>query len=245
MAENNQTAVPVTNLPITKKHTTIIVEPSAAVDGFDANSYDSAEVVTMLWVQNDAERWVEIPLPFPTEKFSATVAVISAGPDAYDDRLTTVKRIKGDVTRFIPYLQRFGVPAEVLNDKKKLKEYLQGFRVAMAYLPAGALVLRIQVTMMIEPKPEDATRKTFAFRAYAPLPSFILAGGRVPMTLMAIFKGDENIKRVITKQEVSNPFGEPANPVGEPVLNQSICDDVLFCWKWQSDPVVDFEYHYE
>jgi hypothetical protein len=238
-------AVPVTDLQITKKHTTIVVEPTAAADGFDENSYDSADVTTMLWVQNPSERWVEIPIPFATENFSASIAVVSAGADAYEDRVTRVKRIKGDRSRYMPYLQKLGIPADVLQDPKKVKDLLEGFRVGMVYLPAGEIVIRIQVTMMIERVPEDMTHKTYRFRAYAPLPSFVVAGGRVPMTLMTLFKGDETIKRVVTKADVSNPFGDAANPVGEPVLGQVLCEDIVYCWKWQTDPVVDFEYHYE
>jgi hypothetical protein len=147
------------------QHTTIVVEPTAQADGFDKDSYDSAEMTTMLWLNNTADRWVEVPLPFSTENFSANIAVISAGPDEFQDRVEKVNRVRGDVERFIPYLQRLGVPPEVLAKKSELKKLLQGFRVAMVHLPARPLVLRIQATMMVQPDSADASRKTYKFRA--------------------------------------------------------------------------------
>lgn len=240
---NNMNTV-VTDLPITKKQTTMVITPSAAADGFDKNCYDTAELTTMLWVNNDSEREVEIPLPFPTEKFSASIAVVSAGEDIYSDRIEQVARISGDLSRYNSYLQKIGIPQDVISDQKKLRETLKGFRSAKVHLPAGQIVIRIQSTMVIDPIVTDTSRKSYSFRAYAPLPSFIPIAGRAPMTLTVIFKGYEGLVRTITKFDVSNPFGPDVPINGSPIIGQQIIDDTIYAWKWQSDPVVDFTYNY-
>lgn len=233
---------PVTDLKVTQKHSTIVIEPTAFADGFDANSYDSAELTTMLWVDNTAgERWVEIPLPFATEKSSASIAVISAGPDEFKDRITNVKEIKGDIARFIPYLRNMKVSEDILSDTKKLKKHLKGFRVAMVYLPKGNLVIKIQCSQIINKDPSDPNGKTFSFRAYAPLPSFIVPVA-APLKLLVIFKNMDTIPRIIQEPIVSDPFSN-----GTPQIDgqqQDWCGDRFYSWTWKNDPVVDFKYTY-
>ena len=241
---DNQAAVPVTDLQIQKQHTTVTIEPTAFVDGFEADSYDSAEVTTMLWLNNTEERWVEIVIPFSTEKFSSSIAVISAGSDEYEDRIHKVNRIRGDVDRFIPYLRRLGVNEEQLSKKDELKKLLKGFRVAMVHLPVRQLVLRIQSTMIVESDVADNSRKTFKFRAYAPLPSFLAQGNAIPLKMHVIFKCVDDIPRIIQTPVVSNPFG---NNVGDPAATDDkiVGGDRIFYWFWKQDPVVDFTYTYQ
>lgn len=238
---NQGTVIPVTDLIINQKHTTIVVEPTAAADGFDKDSYDSAELTTMLWVDNPVERWVEIPLPFPTENASATIAVISAGPDEYSDRVTRVTRINGNLERFIPYLQHIKTPEDILANKKTLKELLKGFRVAMVKLPAGKLVIRIQASQIINKDAADVSGKTFKFRAYAPLPSFLVPNA-APLKLLVIFKNVTTTPRNIAEPVVSNPFGSEV-ALGT-YQHQDWCGDRFYCWEWKNDPVVDFHYTY-
>lgn len=236
-------AVPV-DLQITQKHTTVVVEPTASVDGFDANCYDTAEITSLLWVNNSAERWVEIPILYETENFTATIAVINAGPDEFSDRQFRIKKISGDVARFVPYLQRYGTPAEILQNTNKLKKYLKGFRVAMILLPARNVVIKITLSAIIKPLESDANRKSYNFKTYSPLPSFVLAGGRVPLRLTVIFKSTADIPRSVAEPVISNPFGEPVGEPVEKVVGQDFIGDRFYYWKWQSDPVVEFSYAY-
>lgn len=237
-------AVPVTDLQISQMHTTVTVEPTAFADGFDANSYDTADITSMLWINNNEERWVEIPILYETENFSASVAIINAGPDEFSDRQFRIKQIKGDVKRFIPYLQRVGTDSDILSDVKKLRQYLQGLRVAMVLLPARNVVLKINLAAMIKPLPDDQSRKTYGFKAYAPLPSFVVGPGRVPLRLTVIFKSTSDVPRTVLEPVITNPFGDT---VGEPVekaIAEDRYGDRFYYWKWQNDPVVEFSYTY-
>lgn len=236
----NQVAVPVTDLTINFKDTTLIVEPTAAIDGFDENSYDSVVVTTTLEMNNPTERVVEIPLPFPGQSFTASIAVISKGADEYSDRLTQVTKVKGDLERFLPYLQRLGVSEDILNNKKALKKLLQSFRVGLVNLPAGDIAVRIQITQVVTPDPADPSHKTFKFRSYAPLPSFLVGGG-ASMRLTAVFKQIDRYPRTIA-QVSSNPFGDAVG-LTEP-QTQTWCNDTYYHWDWKNDPVIDWTYSY-
>lgn len=243
---NNQTpVVPITSLPITQKHSTVVVEPTAFVDGFETKSYDTAEMTTMLWVNNPQEQYVEIPVPYSSENFSASIAVISAGADEFEDRISHVKKIKGNPDRFVPYLQRMGFTPEQLDSKKELKDILKSFRVAVVLLPARNLVLKITLSAMIEPSATDANRKTFSFKTYSPLLSFTPAGGHVSLKMMVIFKNVDTTPKTIQEPLVTNPFGEGVNDIGQAPIVQDIHGDRLYAWRWNVDPVVEFTYSYQ
>lgn len=243
MAEvpNTQVAVPVTDLTINFKDSTLIVEPTAAIDGFEQDSYDSAILTTTLELNNPTERLVEIPLPFPTESYTAEIAVISKGADEYSDRVRQVTKVKGDLSRFIPYLQRMGTPQEILNDKKKLKELLQGFRVGLVNIPAGNVAIRIQATQVISSDSSDPNHKTFKFRTYAPLPSFLVAGGG-KMRLTAIHKQIDRYPRTITQVQ-SNPLADNVS-LPEPQVTD-LPGEKVYHWEWQNDPVIDWTIVYQ
>lgn len=244
MADNSasqQAAVPVTDLTINFKDTTLVIEPTAAIDGFDENSYDSVVLTTTLELNNAAERVVEIPLPFPAQSFTASIAIISKGADEYSDRLTQVTKVKGDAERFVPYLRRLQIPEETLSNEKALKDLLKSFRVGLVSLPVGNLAVRIQITQVVKPDPSDASRKTFKFRAYAPLPSFLVGGGAA-MRLTAVFKQVDRYPRTIS-QVSSNPFGDAVG-LTEP-QTQTWCGDTFYHWDWKNDPVIDWTYTYQ
>lgn len=237
-------AVPVTDLQITQMHSTVTVEPTAFADGFDADCYDTADITSLLWINNNQERWVEIPILYATENFSASIAIINAGPDEFSDRQFRIKRISGDVKRFIPYLQRYGTDSAILNDAQKLRQYLSGFRVAMVLLPARNVVMKINLAAVIKPSETDASRKTYSFKAYAPLPSFVLGPGRVPLRLTVIFKSTADIPRTVNEPIITNPFGDPVGEPAEKAIGQDLFGDRFFYWKWQNDPVAEFTYTY-
>jgi len=243
MAEtpNNQVAVPVTDLTINFKDSTLVVEPTAAIDGFEKDSYDSAVLTTTLELNNPTERLVEIPLPFPTESYTAEIAVISKGADEYSDRVRQVTKVKGDLSRFIPYLQRMGTPPEILGNDKKLKELLRGFRVGLVNIPAGNVAIRIQATQVVESDSSDPSHKTFKFRTYAPLPSFLVGGGG-KMRLTAIYKQVDRYPRTVTPLQ-SNPLGDNVG-LPEPQIT-NLPGETIYHWDWQNDPVIDWTIVYQ
>lgn len=227
------------NLSILKQHTTVVVEPTSQMGG----TYDSAEITTVLTANNDQEREVEFILPYSTVKFSASIAVISAGEQAYGERIVQVRRIGGDLSRIKPYLQKIGLSEDQYDTNKKLKSIAKQFRAGKLKLPQGQVTIKIQLSAVIDEIAGEDGVKHYSFKAYSPLPAFDMAGGRVPLTLTALFKGDEVIKPQDITYNITNPFGDGTNPVTE-LPNQQLGEDITFFWKWQADPVVEFRYRY-
>ena len=229
----------VLNLQILKQHTTVVVEPTSQMGG----TYDSAEITTVFTVNNDQEREVEFILPYSTVKFSASLAVISAGEQAYSERIAQVGRIRGDLSRIKPYLQKIGLSEDRYDTDKELKSIAKQFSAGKLKLPQGQVTLKVQLSAVIDEITDEDGVKRYLFKAYSPLPAFGMAGGRVPLTLTALFKSDENIKTQNIAYNVTNPFGDNTNPVTE-LVNQPLGEDITFFWKWQTDPVVEFAYRY-
>lgn len=227
------------NILILKQHTTVVVEPTSQMGG----TYDSAEITTVFTVNNDQEREVEFILPYSTVKFSASIAVISAGEQAYSERIAQVGRIKGDLSRIKPYLQKIGLSEDQYDTNKELKSIAKQFRAGKLKLPQGQATIKIQLSAVIDEVTGEDGVKHYSFKAYSPLPAFSMAGGRVPLTLTALFKGDEVIKPQDITYNITNPFGDSTNPVME-IPNQQLGEDITFFWKWQTDPVVEFTYRY-
>jgi len=243
MADTQQPqAAPATDISINFKDSTLIVSPTAAVDGFDKDSYDTAVLVTELEINNPSERLVEIPLPFLTKSYTASMAVISKGADEYSDRVFQVTKVKGDATRFIPYLQKMGVPQETLENKKELKKLLAGFRVGLINIPQGTVILRIEASEVVTPNESDPSGKTFTFKTYAPLPSFTVGSG-ASMRMTAIFKQLDRYPRTITQVQ-SNPYGDSVG-LPEPTLYDGISGEKIFHWEWRNDPVIDWTVTYQ
>jgi len=229
----------VLNLQILKQHTTVVVEPTSQMGG----TYDSAEITTVFMVNNDQEREVEFILPYPTVKFSASIAVISAGEQAYGERIAQVGRIRGDLSRIRPYLQKISLSEDQYDTSRELKTIAKQFRAGKLKLPQGQVTIKIQLSSVIDEAIGEDGVKSYSFKAYSPLPAFDMSGGRVPLTLTALFKGDENIKAQNIVYNITNPFGDGTNPVTE-LVNQPLGEDIAFFWKWQTDPVVEFTYNY-
>lgn len=227
------------NLQISKQHTTVVVEPTSQMGG----TYDSAEITTVFTVNNDQEREVEFILPYSTVKFSASIAVISAGEQAYGERIAQVGRIGGDLSRIKPYLQKIGLSKDQYDTDKELKSIAKQFRAGKLKLPQGQVTIKVQLSAVIDEITGEDGVKHYSFKAYSPLPAFSMAGGRVLLTLTTLFKGDEVIKPQDITYNITNPFGDGTNPVTE-LSNQQLGEDIAFFWKWQTDPVVEFTYHY-
>lgn len=232
---------PALNLQILKQHATVIVEPTSQMGG----SYDTAIISTVLLVSNPGDACdVEFIVPYETESFSASVAVVSAGPEAYRKRRDSLSKISGNLDRIKPYLAKLQLPADQYDTQEELRAISNRFRAGVVSVPKGQSSIRVQVSAIVEPTDVNSV-KTFAFRAYAPLPGFAVStNSRTPLSISARFKGDETIHPQITKSAWSNPYGDP---VGAPAIElpaQQHGEDTIFYWKWQYDPVVDFEYHY-
>lgn len=230
---------PALNLQIVKQHTTVVVEPISQMGG----EYDSAEITTVITINNDQEREVEFILPYSTIKFSASMAVISAGEQSYRERISQVGRIRNDLTRIKPYLQKIGLSEDQYDTGKELKTIAGQFRAGKLRLPQGQITIKVQLSAIVDAMTDEDGVKRYSFKAYSPLPAFNMADGRVPLTLTTLFKGDEAIKPQDITYTVTNPFGDGTNPVIE-ITNQQIGEDTAFFWKWQTDPVVEFTYHY-
>lgn len=230
---------PALNLQVVKQRTTVVVEPISQ----SGSEYDSAEITTVVTMDNNQSEEVEFILPYPTVQFSASLAVTSAGDEFYKERITRVGRITGDLKRIKPYIQRLGLSPDSYDTGKELKAIAKQFRAGTLKLPAGLITVKIQLSAVINASTNADGIKMYSFKAYSPLPAFSLSNQRTPLTLAVLFKGDESIHTQIIKREVANPFGDNTNPITE-ILDQSLGEDISFYWKWQADPVVTFEYHY-
>jgi hypothetical protein len=230
---------PALNLQVVKQRTTVVVEPISQ----SGSEYDSAEITTVVTMDNNQSEEVEFILPYPTVQFSASLAVTSAGDEFYKERITRVGRITGDLKRIKPYIQRLGLSPDSYDTGKELKAIAKQFRAGTLKLPAGLITVKIQLSAVINASTNADGIKMYSFKAYSPLPAFSLSNQRTPLTLAVLFKGDESIHPQIVKREVANPFGDNTNPITE-ILDQSLGEDISFYWKWQTDPVVTFEYHY-
>jgi len=171
------------NLQISKQHTTVVVEPTSQMGG----TYDSAEITTVFTVNNDEEREVEFILPYSTVKFSASIAVISAGEQTYSERIAQVGRIKGDLSRIKPYLQKIGLSEDRYDTDKELKSIAKQFRAGKLKLPQGQVTLKVQLSAVIDEITDEDGVKRYLFKAYSPLPAFGMAGGRGPPALTPSF----------------------------------------------------------
>ena len=89
---------PALNLQVVKQRTTVVVEPISQ----SGSEYDSAEITTVVTMDNNQSEEVEFILPYPTVQFSASLAVTSAGDEFYKERITRVGRITGDLQRIKP-----------------------------------------------------------------------------------------------------------------------------------------------
>lgn len=232
---------PALNLSIIKQHTTVVVEPTSQMGG----TYDTAIISTVFVVNNPGEASdVEVIVPYESESFSASVAVISAGAEAYRKRIDSLSKISGDIERIKPYLVKLQLPEDQYDTKKELRALAKQFRAGTVTVPAGQSAIKVQVSAIVEPKDINGV-KIFAFRAYAPLPGFgVSTSQRTPLSIAARFKGDEAIRPQVTKSAWSNPFGDPVGPPSIELPAQQHGEDTIFYWKWQYDPVVDFEYRY-
>ena len=111
---------PSLNLQITKQHATVVVEPTSQMGG----KYDTAIISTVFVINNPGEaRDVEFIVPYETESFSASVAVISAGAEAYRKRIDSLSKITGNLERIKPYLSKMQLPADQYDTKKELRSH--------------------------------------------------------------------------------------------------------------------------
>jgi len=231
---------PALNLQITKQHATVVVEPTSQMGG----TYDTAMISTVFVINNPGgAQDVEFIVPYETESFSASVAVISAGAEAYHNRIDSLSKITGNLERIKLYLGKLQLPADQYDTDKELRTIAQRFRAGVITVPAGQSSIRVQLSAIVEPQDVNGV-KTFSFRAYAPLPGTVVASGHVTLSIAARFKGDEAIHPQITKSAWSNPYSDA---IGAPIIElpaQQHGEDTIFYWKWLNDPVVDFEYHY-
>lgn len=229
------------NLQVIKQHTSVVVEPTSQMGG----DYDTAEITTVLVVNNPLPEAQEIEfiVPYETQSFSASVAVISAGAEEYHNRSSSLGKISGNLERIKPYLAKMLLPADQFDTAKELKLIAKQFRAGVVAIPTGQITIKIQVSAIVNPVIENNVN-LYKFRAYSPLPGVNVGGGRVALTLSARFVGDETIHPQITKSQWSNPYGDSAGAVDLELPAQSHGEDTILYWKWHSDPVVDFEYHY-
>lgn len=237
---------PITNLPIQAQLATVVIEPNAYLTGFSAESYDSATLTALLTVQNTVEQDVDIVLPFSTDEFSAQAAVTSAGSMVYKQRKTFKRITQKDTPDLVAYLSKMGVDQSKLTSQDLLRQFVKGYKVVNLHLPATNCVIRIRASIKINPTETSVDHRDFALRLYAPLPSFVMAGGQTNLTLTVEYKAKHLVPGRTINEAVVSEY--PGQGVPSVVFEQKDAmvfgDSDLMGWHWRNDPVIDLSYRY-
>ncbi|MBP7775158.1 MAG: hypothetical protein KA069_01010 [Candidatus Saccharimonas sp.] len=241
---------PSLNLQVTTQLTEVTVFPESQLGG----DYDRARITTSFVVINSSPipQSVEFLVPYISPAFSASIAIVSRGAEAYKQRRDDINPLKGgNLERIKPYLAKLQTPPEQYDTPKELKEQAKLFRSGTINVPAGTSTIEISLCVVIAPLDINGI-KTFSLRAYAPLPGLgTMAATTTKLSVSARFKGADLGNGTIVTQKfpvapvVSNPYGDVASTLdGSPLPQQPHGDDQIFWWKFRYDPYIDFTYNY-
>jgi hypothetical protein len=229
---------PIVNLPVRWQVLGVDVESLAPWKGFTDDSFDVASVNGTLMVENPVDQKVDLVLPFPTERSTAEIRVLS-----------TNKRegfVKPDVSarQFVDFLKHIG---EISPDQepmlRELRELTKDFRVAELEIPAGQQILRFHARQILEPDPQDP--RAFEVTFFAPLAGFILApSGQTQMSVTVVFPPPF----AAPGMQIEQPQIEPLPGIPDPQLVWSgvspIASRPVYGWLWRNDPKVTIPYRY-
>jgi hypothetical protein len=228
---------PIVNLPVRWQVLAVDVESIVPHRGFAAEAYDVANVNGILMVESPIEQDVTLVVPFPTERASAGVRVVST------DKATQFKK-EGRPKEFEQFLKQIGeIPADQEPMLKTLREETRDFRVAEIHVPAGSQVLRFYARQQLRPKSDDA--RAFEVVFFAPLAGFILSpGGQTNMAVTVAFPPSWAAPGLTAGQPVVTPLPGQPDPTIQSSGTVSAAERQIFGWLWRNDPKVTIPYRY-
>jgi hypothetical protein len=227
---------PVLNLPVRWQVLAVDVEAIVPHRGFAAEAYDVANVNGILLVENPTEQPVRLVLPFPTERASAGVRVVST------DKVTSFKKYDGRAEQFIDYLRTIGeIPANEEPILQDLRDSVREFLVADVEIPAGQQVLRFYARQRLEPLESDP--RAFEVVFFAPLAGLVFASGQSTASVTVGFPPAWAAPGMTVGQPTITPLpGAPA-PTEQP-SSATLAERPFFGWLWRQDPKVTIPYRY-
>lgn len=229
---------PILNLPVRWQVLGVDIESLAPFDGFAADSYDVANVNGTLMVENPTEQEIRLVCPFPTERGSAQVRVLST------DTVKSFKKGNGGAKQFIDLLKQIGeIPADQEPILKQVRELTREYLIADVTIPAGQQLLRFHSRQKLRPLANDP--RAFELELLAPLAGFILApSGQSQMAVTVTFPPPFASPGIQIGQPTITPLpGVPAPPE-QPSGPTPIAERPTYGWLWRNDPKLTIPYRY-
>lgn len=228
---------PIIPLPVRWQVLAVDVESIVPHRGFAADAYDVANVNGILMVENPTEQDVTLVVPFPTEKASAGVRVVST------NQVSDFKR-KGRAEEFEDFLKQIGeIPADQEPMLATLREETREFRVAEVHVPAGPQVLRFYARQLLRPKQDNP--RAFEVVFFAPLAGFILTpSGQTNMAVTVSFPPPWAAPGLTIGQPVVTPLPGQPEPALQSSVTVSAAERQIIGWLWRNDPKVTVPYQY-
>lgn len=237
-------AEPILDLPITYQTLNIDIEPVAKMRQFGEDAYDVANWVATIAVNSPAEQDYELVLPFAIESGTrATISVVSATDDDFDVD-ARFKRPKGKKEQFISYLQKMGLlDASAAELTPELKKFVKGFKVAKLKIPAGQHILRLHASQKLISTSDDM--RTYQLVMYAPLCSFVMAGGQTNLTAIVTLPPDFQAPVQVTEFKVEPLPGQSIPGEGSPAATPvQAANNKVYAWHFRQDPKITIDYRY-
>jgi len=229
---------PIINLPVRWQVLGVDVESLAPLRGFSTDAYDVANVNGVLLVENPSEQDIRLVLPFPVERSSAEVRVVST-----DERVQFRKR-DGRAEQFVDLLRSVGeIPTDQEPVLKEVREAVRDFYVADVHLPAGSQVLRFHARQLLLPVGGDPRAREVVL--FAPLAGFVLApSGQSQMSVTVAFPPAWAAQGLSVGTPAITPLpGQPAPPE-QPSGPVAVAERHVYGWLWRNDPKLTIPYRY-
>lgn len=229
---------PVINLPVRHQVLGVDVESLAPFRGFSADAYDVANVNGTLLVENPTAQKVRLVLPFPTERASAEVRVVSS------DQRVAFKKRDGRAEQFVDLLRTLGeIPADQAPVLDEVRKTIREWMVADIELPAGQQMLRFHARQILRPINGDA--RAFELELYAPLAGFILApSGQSNMAVTVELPPPFAAHGMHVANVAVTPLPGRPEPSAQPFGPTPIAERPIYGWLWRNDPKVTISYRY-
>lgn len=231
-----------TDLFVYNQGINIDVESIAPVRGFDAESYDVANMTITASVESPALATYRLVLAADIEAgTSAIVRVVSGTKEQFKNAAEFKRILKKDAEIIRPILAKAGMELDpAIDEEKQLEAHASQYKIADLKIPAGRQVLRIHASQKLLPL--DGDPRKYRFVMYAPQLSLAPASN-VRLGATVIFPMDFNA--VIDTPLVEAMPNQPAVSLvaggDTPVV---VGAQKAYGWAFQADPKITFTYAY-
>jgi hypothetical protein len=133
---------------------------------------------------------------------------------------------------------------EITSVPNELKNFVKGFKVAKLRIPAGQQILRIHASQKLLPTTAD--NRSFQLVMYAPLCSFVMAGGQTNLTAILTLPPDFQVPTLqVTEFKVEPLPGQSMPGEGSPATTPvQASNSKVYAWHFRNDPKITVSYRY-